>query len=251
MQSVSYNQEDIARVNSKLGYITTILFSEGEIVEKAVTGFDAGWKVTHYQNKLFISAVPVEQQSQELEEEYSGDIKRFEPTADQWNTNLFVSTNKRNYSISLNIASANDKHAHLVRYSYPNDSLEAAYLKEAFGKSKSPRNYDYFVKANSNSANIVPDFAYDDGEMSYFGFSQIKQLPSIFLLNNKQEHTSNYSIEQKGNFKIVVVHHLNKAFVLRYGDMAVGILNKSFGKYVKPYSSTISKDVTRVEQKDV
>lgn len=247
IQSVSFNAEDVAKINTKLGYITTVVFSENESIDKAITGFDAGWKIESYGNKLFIMPIPVEQQTDFDEEESSGGLMKYQPTALEWNTNLFVSTNKRNYNMVLNIADARDKHAHMVSFAYHGEDLAKAAMKQSFDSSKKAQNCNYFVKAGKGSNLIVPDFAYDDGEMTYFGFSPAKQLPSIFLLQNKKEQMINYTIEQKGNYKVVAVHNLGKSFVLRSGDMAAGILNKSFGKYVKPYSSTISQSVERVD----
>lgn len=252
IQSVSFNAEDVAKINTRLGYITTVVFSENETIDKAITGFDAGWKIESYKNKLFIMPVPVEQQTNfDDEEESLGGMMKYQPTAPEWNTNLFISTNKRNYNMVLNIASSGDKHAHMVSFAYHSEDIAKAAMKQSFDGSRRARNCNYFVKAGAKSNLIVPDFAYDDGEMTYFGFSPAKQLPSIFLLQNKKEQMINYTVEQKGNFKVVAVHNLGKSFVLRSGNMAAGILNKSFGKYVKPYSSTISQEVERVDHSNV
>ena len=256
MQKVPYNVEDVTKINARLGFVTTIIFDNDEIVEKAISGFDAGWSITPYQNKLFISPAPVEQEYSESDEETDSEIKRFEPIAKDWKTNLFVSTTKRNYSMDLNLVddvTSNKNYAHVVRYSYP--EKDEAYrgkqeLANNLARDKYPRNWDYFVKTGKGSENIVPDFAYDDGRLTYLGFGEGKDFPSVFLLNNGKEQIINYSVEQKGNYKVMVIHKLNNTFVLRYGTGVVGILNKSFGKYVKPYSSTNSSYVSREEQVD-
>ena len=69
MQTVSYNAQDVTRINTRLGFVTTIIFDDDEAVEKAVAGFEAGWHVVLYKNKLFVSAVPIEQQSAEDQDE--------------------------------------------------------------------------------------------------------------------------------------------------------------------------------------
>lgn len=99
IQSVSFNAEDVAKINTKLGYITTVVFSENEIIDKVITGFDAGWKIESFKNKLFIMPVPVEQQTDFDEEEGAGGMTKYQPTPHEWNTNLFVSTNKRNFDV--------------------------------------------------------------------------------------------------------------------------------------------------------
>lgn len=246
MQRVPYNVEDVTKVNARLGFVTTVIFAEDEVVEKAIAGFAAGWSIIPYQNKLFISPIPVEQES-----ETEGEVVRqkFEPQSGDWQTNLFVSTNKRSYSMDLNLLSS-ENYAHIVRYWYP--EAEKAYrnkqeIAASLYKANLPLNWHYYFKMSKDSENIVPDFAYDDGSLTYLGFSEGKSFPSVFLLNNGKEQIINYSVRQKDNYKVMVIHKLNQAFVLRYGKQAVGILNKSFGQYVRPYSSTNSALVKREE----
>ena len=254
MQKVPYNPQDVTTINTRLGFVTTIIFDDDEIVEKAISGFDAGWSITMYQNKLFISAVPVEQEfSQDQDQEApNAAVRRFEPSPKDWRTNLFVSTNKRHYSMDLNII-PQGVYAHVVRYGYPEkETADRDKQKIAINlaQDKYPRNWNYHFKMGEASDNIVPDFAYDDGALTYLGFREGKSFPSVFLLNGSDEQIINTSIEQKGNYKVMVIHKLNKAFVLRYGTQVVGILNKSFGSYVKPYSSTSSSSVKREDIHD-
>lgn len=54
MQTVFYNIEDVTRINTRLGFVTTIIFDVDEVVEQAVSGFEAGWNVVLYKNKLFV-----------------------------------------------------------------------------------------------------------------------------------------------------------------------------------------------------
>lgn len=252
MQRISYNPENVTSINTKLGFITTIIFDDEEIVEKAVTGFETGWKVIAYQNKLFVSSVPVEQEALEDSEDKESEVKKFEPTPKDWKTNLFVSTNKRSYSMDLNLVDeTNNNYAHIVQFSYPEKEAEHEEKKQlniSLNNNKYAKNWDYFVKVGRGSENIVPDFAYDDGRLTYLGFGEVKNFPSVFFLNNGKEQIVNYSVEQTGNYKVMVIHKLNKKFILRYGNQVVGILNKSFGKYVKPYSTTSSIYVSREER---
>lgn len=247
MQKISYNTEDVTKINTRLGFVTTIIFAEDEIVEKAVLGFDAGWHIIPYQNKLFVSPVPVEQEDSSEQEGEEIKVRKFEPLPKDWQTNLFVSTNKHSYSMDLNLVDKGS-YAHIVRYFYPEKS-KANMIHQKIATSllqdKHPRNWNYFFKMGVDSNSIVPDFAYDDGALTYLGFSAAKNFPSVFLLDNGKEQIINHSVEQKGNYKIMVIHKLNKAFVLRYGPQVVGILNKSFGQYFKPYSSTGSPLVKR------
>lgn len=254
MQTVPYNVEDVTRINTRLGFVTTIIFDDNEVVEKAVSGFEAGWQVVLYKNKLFVNAVPIEQQSSEDRDEEVDTVKmsRFEPSSKEWHTNLFVSTNKRNYSMDLNIISQGT-YAHVVQYRYPEKeriTQDKRKINNGLAQDKHPRNWNYYFKRGDDSDAIIPDFAYDDGALTYLGFSQGKSFPSVFLLKDGEEQIINYSVEQKGNYKVMVIHKLNQAFVLRYGKQVVGILNKSFGQYFKPHCLTNSASVNREDIRD-
>lgn len=252
IQHMSYNQDNVTKINAKIGFITTVIFADDEIVEKAVTGFDLGWKIIIYNNKLFITPTPVEQASLD-DGEQPLELTKFAPIPAEWRTNLFVSTNKRSYSLDLNLVEANNNFAYIVNYSYPEqdkDRQEQQYIATKLKVGQHLRNCDFFVKTGKNSDNIVPDFVYDDGAMTYLGFSTIKNFPSAFLLNETKEQTVNYSVQQQGEFKILVIHHLSEKLILRYGKQVVGILNKSYGKYLKPYSTTASVEIKRVEKND-
>ena len=56
--------------------------------------FKDGWDITDNDNFVLIKPLAVKQQSSEGE-------SYFEPTPGQWNTNLFINTNKRTYSFDL------------------------------------------------------------------------------------------------------------------------------------------------------
>lgn len=256
MQTVSYNIKDVTRINTRLGFVTTIIFDADEIVEQAISGFEAGWHVVLYKNKLFVNAVPIEQPSfddQNQDEAVdTAKMNRFEPSPKEWHTNLFVSTNKRNYSMDLNII-PQGTYAHVVQYRYPEQeklNQDKQKIRDGLAQDKYPRNWNYHFKMGEGSDTIVPDFAYDDGALTYFGFLQGKSFPSVFLLKDGEEQIINYSVEQKGNYKVMVIHKLNDAFVLRYGTQVVGILNKSFGQYFKPHHLTSSASVRREDIHD-
>lgn len=252
MQTVLYNIEDVTRINTRLGFITTIIFDVDEVVEKAVSGFEAGWHVVLYKNKLFVNAAPIDQQSVEDQDIENAKMSRFEPSPKEWHTNLFVSTNKRNYSMDLNIV-PQGSYAHVVQYRYPEKEKirkNQQRINDGLVQDKHPRNWNYYFKKGDDSDAIVPDFAYDDGLLTYLGFLQGKSFPSVFLLKDGEEQIINYSVEQKGNYKVMVIHKLNQAFVLRYGKQVVGILNKSFGQYFKPHHLTSSAFVNREDIHD-
>lgn len=270
MQQVDYNAANTTVVNATLGFLTTIVFNRDETVLAARSGFESGWDVSIEGNKVFISPRPAAQEQEIINESGVKErvTKLFEPSPAEWKTNLFVTTNKRDYSLELNLFRSGDTKrspAFVVSYQYPEEIRErdkqlqlahAQTMKAAQDKSdiaqkleagQAPRNWDYFMRVGKESQTITPDFAYDDGERTYLGFVPHKIFPSAFLYINGQEQVVNMSSRQKGNYKIMVIHSLSNHFVLRYGDQVVGIVNGSFGKFAAPFKTTSSAEVERVE----
>ncbi|KAJ6644914.1 Type IV secretion system protein VirB11 [Pseudolycoriella hygida] len=218
IQNIAYNSDNVTKINAKLGFITTIVFSDDEIIEKAIAGFSLGWKITAYNNKLFITPVPVSALEKDGEDDLAG--------------NNTVENGAKIAPISKDHDNGG-KHplpAYMVNYSYPEQEKcvqEQQYINDKLRTRQDPKNWHYFAKIGKDSENILPNFAYDDGAMIYLGFSSIKNLPSVFLFNNGQEQTTNYSIKQQGNFKILVIHRLSERLILRYGKQIVGRLGEA------------------------
>lgn len=273
MQTVDYNPANITVVYSRLGFLTTVIFSSDEvIVGKPMTGFEDGWDVKWDANKLSISPRPAVQKQEIINESGEKETvqKLFEPIAAEWRTNLFVSTNKKNYSLELVLLDANSKRepSLVVNYAYPEDKrIKASQEEQARAKAfqaeqekkviaqtlengQAPRNWDYYMRPGKESENITPDFAYDDGVMTYIGFSPYKIFPGVTKYLNGEEQTTAFSVQQKGNYKILVVHSLDKNLILRHGKQVIGVVNQSFGKVVTPYKTTSSTQVERVEVKN-
>ena len=190
--------------------------------------------------------------------------KIFTPTQQDWQTNLFVTTTKRDYSLMLNVID-NDREAgnlaFVVRFSYPDDTrrqndaarlarqqeLQAAQEKEriqfALKKSTAPRNWNYTRRVAAGSESITPDFAYDDGRFTYLGFSPQKLIPSPTVIVGGSEQVITPTFSTEGNYRVMVLRSLSPRFVLRYGSQVVGIENGSYGKVTVANGSTVSPDV--------
>jgi type IV secretion system protein VirB9 len=273
MQSVDYNAENITVVYSRLGFLTTVIFSPDEvIVGKPMTGFEDGWDIKWDANKLSISPRPAVQKQEIINASGEKETvqKLFEPIPSEWLTNLFVSTNKKNYSLELVLLEANSKRqpSLVVSYAYPDDKRikdtmeeqerskalqveqEKKVIAQTLENGQAPRNWDYYMRPGKASETITPDFAYDDGVMTYIGFSPYKTFPGVTKYVNGKEQVVRFSVQQKGNYKILVVHSLDKNLILRHGDQVIGVVNQSFGKVITPYENTSSAQVERVEVKN-
>lgn len=270
MQSVSYNAANTTVIKSKTGFLTSVVFDEGEAVISARAGFTAGWEIDKDDNVVYINPRPVVQEQESVDGEK---VKRvFQPVAKEWDTNLFVRTTKRVYSLDLVVLSdeQNNSPAYVVKYSYPTEQAklraEETRKKQAqqeelrnkkviannFEDADAPKNWNYYMRVNEkfDSRRISPDFAYDNGVFTYIGFNANKVFPAPFTYKNSKEQTLSFNVLTKGKYKIMVIHSVNDKFILRYGDSVVGVVNQSFGKILPDQINTASSKVERVEVKN-
>lgn len=261
MQTVFYNSQNATVVNTRPGYVTTLLFDDDAEVIDAQAGFPKGWTVTRSDNRVGVSPNPI---TQPVTDANGNNVSQvFLPTAKDWKTNLFVVTSKRDYSLELNVLD-NDSpsQAFVIRYRYADEirrqsdttnttrlkmlreTQEKQQIATAFKQATIPRNWRYTKRVAPGSAAIAPDFTYDDGRFTYIGFSPVKILPSPFLIVNGQEQAVTPRIVSLGNYTVMVVRALSPRLVLRYGNAVVGIENAAYGQATVASGDTVSPAVT-------
>jgi len=254
-----FSPDKIFTVKATSGYLTVIEFDKQETILNAATGFKDGWDIDHMGNFLTIKPISFKTGDGEVE-----------PNSKDWRTNIFIETSKRTYLGNLEISQNND-YQYRISFKYPEDEKKRAIekarkekarkealarakkeqedkkrIKDSLAKKTVPRNWNYVLKKNKNSEEIVPDYVYDDGTFTYFGFSKIKSFPAIFEKEEFGESLLNTHTEKNNNYNVLVVHQLIKLIYLRKGEKLVAILNKGFG--VNPnyeYSNTINKNIKR------
>lgn len=257
IRNLNYNADDVTKITTVDGYTTTIKFSEKENIQYVTTGFEEGWQHNIQNNYLIIMPKPIANEKDDF----------YQPTSPDWNTNLIVITDRREYSFQLELGDNGKNNAFVVRFNYPIEKAEEAksenlkkakalqeeknkeLINRSLGKLTIPVNWDYYKSVNQNSDNIVPDFVYDDGVLTFLGFSNEKEIPSVFLVNaDKSEEMLTYNMRADvlNNYRTLVVHKVTEKLILRNGNKVVGIFNKSFGSYKPMYKTTNSNKVIRV-----
>lgn len=257
IRTLNYNADDVTKITAVDGYTTTIKFSDKEILQYVTTGFEDGWQHKIQNNYLIIIPKPVVNERSDF----------YLPKSPEWNTNLVVITNKREYSFQLDLGENGNENSFFVKFNYPTEIAEEKrqenlkktkilqenqnneLVKRSLGKLTVPINWDYYKSVNDNSESIVPDFVYDDGVLTFIGFSNEKQIPSVFLVNpDKTEEMLTYNMRADvlNNYRTLVVHQVAERLILRNGKQVVGIFNKSFGMYKPAYKTTNNNNVIRV-----
>lgn len=262
MQYINYNGSDVTEIRAKDGFVTAISFADDETIEDIAIGFSGGWEVKDNRNNVYI-------RPKALQQGENGGF--FEPKAGEWDTNLLIVTNKRNYAFDLKLVNDNkDRSAYFMKFAYPTEEqlkrnaeakakaeknreiakqkaeqAEAEAVNQSLNKFTVPRNWDYTMRVGKDSREIAPKFAYDDGVRTYIGFDTTNSIPSVFYYQGEQEMMSNTSVKKQGNYTVIVVHKTASRFILRSGEQVIGVINYGFGKNPTSQVSTTTNQVIR------
>jgi len=224
IRHVVYNPNAVVRIDAYPGIATHIVFAKGETVVDHGTGFSKAWEL-----------VPNGQSG-------SGHYY-LKPRAAAGDTNLFIVTNKREYSFDLilhkdwrrkisdNLPVIRNM-TYRVVFSYPMDEAarimkkaESREMKRRLEKKPTARNWNYTMHVNSGSEEIAPKMAFDDGRFTYLRFPNNREIPTIYQVwPDKSESIINHHVIDD----MVVVQRVGREFILRLGEMAVGLFNESF-----------------------
>ena len=266
VQQVVYNPLNVTVVNTRPGFMTTLVFDSDEAVISARPGFEEAWEATPDANRVNVRPVALVQGASGADSNTTQVV--IPPNGRDWHTNLLVVTTRRLYNVELNVIDdkSPQQPAFQVSYRYPGEDREKARreaaaraqeqeqrqqqadVQQALNASQTPRNWDYLRYSGRDSARIVPDFAYDDGRFTFVGFSPAKSIPSVTKELNGQEHVVNSNVRRKGNFTVLVIQEVTPRLVLRSGHAVVGLENRGFGRVLTVDGATVSPQVERVEK---
>ena len=217
IQHVSYNAEDVIRVNAANGYITTIVFATGEQVLNYGSGYSTAWEFATADNQFFLK-----------------------PKDKEGTTNLVVVTNRRIYNFDVYLVENPSNATYKLTFSYPEDERDraAALAKQQALEQKldapdpniftNPhlKNCSYSMNfgESSSSKHIAPVQVFDDGLFTYFKFQPNTDFPAIYRVTSDGESIVNSHIEQE----TLIVHGVYAEYRLRAGSDVVGVYNDKF-----------------------
>ena len=239
-----YNAQNVVKLSTFYGVSTHVQFADGEVIRDVAVGDDQAWKVVPRGNHLFIK-----------------------PQATKADTNVTVVTDRRTYQFALVVqprppkdstAWADPNLIFSLTFRYPDDETaarQAAMTREAIkgrvaeikGKLKdgvtSTENTDYWV---AGSEEISPTAARDDGRFIYLTFSNNRDMPAIYSVDDEgNEALINTSVID-GN--TIVIQRMVPRLMLRKGKAVASVINKSFDMNggTDNKTGTVAKDVQRV-----
>jgi len=258
---VYYNPNDTVTVYAKKGYMAILEFEEGEHIISGWTAFNDGWNIKKSGNIAYIFPKDYISSFARKKGEDGGIVQKkilVPMNNEAWKTNFFIKTNKRLYVGDLVLSDT--KVSYKIQFKYGKQknkeneealkkrkkSAKKKKIERALAREAVPKNWNFFKKVNRRSRNITPNYVYDDGKFTYFGFDRSKKMPSIFLRDGEDEYICNSHVKRRGRYYVKIVHTTGKLFFLRSGKKLVGILNRGYNSNpLLEYFTTSNKKVKR------
>jgi type IV secretion system protein VirB9 len=205
-----YNPNEVFKFKGFVGYQSNITLSEDEAVENITMGDTSGWQILPSGNRIFLK-----------------------PNDVNASTNMTMITNKRIYYFVLDSAEAKNIEDPEIPFSvtflYPNENIQSDVhsFNDLNIDDKYNENYNYNYSI-SGPDNISPVKIFDDGEFTYFQFSDDNtEIPAFFAVDrDNNESVVNYKISGK----YLVVEMVSPRMTLRLGKDVVCVYNDKLYK---------------------
>lgn len=218
---VEYNPLNVVKITTFYGVSSHVQFAEGETITDVAVGDDQGWKIVWRTNHLFVK-----------------------PLAHKADTNVTVLTDRRAYQFALVVQPKPVKDSTAwsdpdlifsLQFRYPSEEASKQEakaneesIKERLQEAKvaQPRerhNKDYWV---AGSEEVSPTAAHDDGRFIYLTFSNNRDMPAVYAVDNEGNEALINKNVIDGN--TIVVQRLVRRLILRKGGAVASVVNKSF-----------------------
>ncbi len=214
IQTVRYTGDNIIRIATAEGVVTTIELSSKEEIKDFAMGDRDAWHAA-----------------------INGNLFVLKPKDVKADTNLTIFSNKRSYLFELKTTSRTSRNvAYWVRLQYPEQESSspeamAAARQEAERKQikmdlkgseyEGTLNYDYWIVG---APELQPLAMHDNGRQTYLLFSAANALPAAFVIEpDGTESLVDYHVEDD----TMVLHRVVQRIVLRRGALVAGITNRS------------------------
>jgi len=228
VKSVTFNAGDVVQLNTVVGVATHIILEKGETYITHAFGDSDAYAFVIKKHHIFIK-----------------------PKAERADTNLIVVTDRRSYKFRLTYRRTRADATYELAFVYPETTTQLnreaaarAEIERSFNKGVDAYNLAY---AMSGDTAIAPVNVWDDGRFTSFKFAANTDLPAIYAVDaDGNESIVNRTTVGEGN-SIIVTHKVNPKWILRLGDQALAVFNKSYDAAgTSNTSRTASNAVQRV-----
>lgn len=208
IRTVAYQNDNVVFLVGTMGVSTMIVFGDDERIATVAMGDSQSWQAVPDQSKRYLFIKPLERDAA---------------------TNMNVVTSKRIYNFVLRTsASVGKDTVYKLRFSYPEDQVDAALMSRAKALAANPNltallahpeavndAYGYKGDAANKPTRVV-----DDGVKTYFEFSG--DTPAIFLVKKDRSETL-ANTRREGD--VIVVDKVAAQWTLRNGSQATCVFN--------------------------
>ena len=233
IQTVRFTGDDIIRIATAEGVVTTIELAKAEEIKDFAMGDRDAWHAA-----------------------INGNLFVLKPKDVKADTNLTVFTNRRNYLFQLRTIGRSARQvAYWVRLEYPESDAaapealararqeaERAQMKAdlADARNEGPLNHDYWIVG---ARDLQPLSMHDNGRQTFMRFSASHPLPAAFVIEpDGAESLVDYHLEDD----TMVLHRVVARVILRRGALVAGITNRSVVRPIESArSGTASSKVQR------
>lgn len=245
--NMKYSDSGVFAVHVLTGFAVQIVLDRAEQIISAGTGLNS-----HCDDESAQWCVVAEAGSRDIFINARAGAKR---------TNLFVKTTLRNYSFDLEPVGTAARHAmYRLQFDYQSslDQPQQVWSKPVAraalaiepqvtvpeSPGRSIRNANYTKQANRTGDGIAPLSMWDDGRFTYLTFPNNRLFPAVYkVLDDGSESPVPFHAEDGG---LMVVHEVDRRFVLRDGTAAVGLWNEAYDPDgVPPHNGTTVDGVSR------
>jgi len=212
-----YAEDEVVRIDGKLGVQATIGFGEDEHIENVAVGDSAKWQITPNKraNLLFVKPLEVDAR-----------------------TNMTVVTDRHSYFFDL-VASRKARPVYLLRFTYPEqDRLAAEKAREERQLALNELEQDLlsgdpasapadpaslnFAWRRKGDTELMPSRIFNDDNSTYLTWSSRRSIPAILVENDEgEEGPVNYTV--RGD--TIVIGEVPDLIVLRIGKASATLEN--------------------------
>ncbi len=213
-----YAEDEVVRIDGRLGVQATIGFGEDERIENVAVGDSAKWQITPNKRANLLFVKPLEAGAR---------------------TNMTVVTDRHTYFFDL-VASARARPVYLLRFTYPQaERLAAEKAREERQLALNELEQDLlsgdpasaptdpamlnFAWKRKGDAELMPSRIYDDGYATYLLWPARRAIPAILIENQQgDEGPVNYAV--RGD--TIVIGEVPGRIVLRSGKARATLENQ-------------------------
>ncbi|MCY1287563.1 Type IV secretion system protein virB9 [compost metagenome] len=231
VQTATYSADDVYRVQAVVGRTALVQLQYDESVNSdqglMVTGDPTAWSIGVNQRGNLIGIKPT--------------------TADEPNTNLIISTDRRTYVLELKLVPKVADSTYLLRWNYP-ELKKAALPVRTFNDNPCACGRRNTAYRKQGDLELSPTEVWDNGTFTCLRFAASSPRPVLYqVLPDGTETLAN--TRPVGD--VLVVHGLSKEFRLRLNDQVLALQTRQIGASHNYNGTTTGeyREVKRAESK--